>query len=736
MHRVYNSAFMHMLRDEDNAGYRQVIKDTLEFDPEILKRYVNFMNNPDEKTAVEQFGKGDKYFGVATLLATLPGLPMFGHGQVEGFGEKYGMEFRRATSTSGPTRAWSTATSARSSRSSTGGACSPRPHDFLLYDVVTDGGGVDEDVFAYSNGAGRSARWSSTTTGSRRPRARSATRRAYARQGARRVEAARPAVAGRGPGPAQRPGAPSSSSATRGPGSSTCARAGELWERGPAPVARRLPVPRLLGVPRGPRRQRRAVGAARRRGSAARGVPSLDEALRELQLEPVHRAAPGGLRRRPRPGRPRRDARPPTQLDELERRYAGVPRRDRRGDRGRRRRRRRSPRTTRARTERVFAVGDAAGRRRSDRAALLGLARARPDRRARRRRRRRRPRAAPGTTSCASPASWPPGLREVGLDEGEAWAVADLVRVLLDPPAPVGAARPGADARRAAARRVAGARRRPDRDRRQHLGGRRVPRPRRLRARCSAGRCGSTRSTRRRAGAGAPRSMRSARRPGAAGRSRGPTSSGACPTPREAARLPDRPAARELTPPTTASAGAVPTPKRPEAESRRRRAERHAVRPDRQSRQDPAEQRRRRRAVGDDRLEVRPVDEAGRLAEAADHPRLRDRVRAARIAGRAAAARRRTSRSISHISIEPTKYVDSWVDDSRARSYLARASASSWKPPSTISATASSSVMPAGVDPRVDDRVGDRPQVELPVDRAAAPGRRRRSPTSIITWVT
>ena len=97
MHRVYNSAFMHMLRDEDGAGYRRVIKDTLEFDPEILKRYVNFMSNPDEETAVEQFGKGDKYFGVATLMATLPGLPMLGHGQVEGFGEKYGMEFRRAT---------------------------------------------------------------------------------------------------------------------------------------------------------------------------------------------------------------------------------------------------------------------------------------------------------------------------------------------------------------------------------------------------------------------------------------------------------------------------------------------------------------------------------------------------------------------------------------------------------------------------------------------------------------
>ncbi len=68
MHRVYNSAFMHMMRDEDNAKYRMAIKNTLEFDPQVLKRYVNFMNNPDEKTAIEQFGNGDKYFGVATVL--------------------------------------------------------------------------------------------------------------------------------------------------------------------------------------------------------------------------------------------------------------------------------------------------------------------------------------------------------------------------------------------------------------------------------------------------------------------------------------------------------------------------------------------------------------------------------------------------------------------------------------------------------------------------------------------
>jgi len=151
MHRVYNSAFMHMLRDEDNAKYRQVIKNTIEFDPQILKRYVNFMNNPDEKTAVEQFGSGDKYFGVCTLLATLPGLPMFGHGQVEGFHEKYGMEFRQPK--------WE--------EQIDDGLVSghewkifPLLHrryvfaeseHFLLYDFYAGEGYVNEDVFAYSN---------------------------------------------------------------------------------------------------------------------------------------------------------------------------------------------------------------------------------------------------------------------------------------------------------------------------------------------------------------------------------------------------------------------------------------------------------------------------------------------------------------------------------------------------------------------------------------------------------
>jgi glycosidase len=96
MHRVYNSAFMHMYMKEENEKYKLLIKNTLAFNPEILKRYVNFMSNPDEETAINQFGKGDKYFGVATMLITLPGLPMFAHGQIEGLSEKYGMEYKRA----------------------------------------------------------------------------------------------------------------------------------------------------------------------------------------------------------------------------------------------------------------------------------------------------------------------------------------------------------------------------------------------------------------------------------------------------------------------------------------------------------------------------------------------------------------------------------------------------------------------------------------------------------------
>ena len=154
MHRVYNSAFMNMLRDEKNAEYRLVMKNTLEFDPEILKRYVNFMNNPDERTAVEQFGKEDKYFGICTMMATLPGLPMFGHGQVEGFTEKYGMEYRRAYWDEKPDEHLIDRHKRQIFPLLKKRYLFSQVQDFLLYDFYTPEGYVNEDVYAYSNKSG------------------------------------------------------------------------------------------------------------------------------------------------------------------------------------------------------------------------------------------------------------------------------------------------------------------------------------------------------------------------------------------------------------------------------------------------------------------------------------------------------------------------------------------------------------------------------------------------------
>jgi glycosidase len=154
MHRVYNSAFMNMLRDEKNQEYRLVIKNTLEFDPEILKRYVNFMNNPDERTAVDQFGKDDKYFGICTLLATMPGLPMFGHGQIEGYSEKYGMEFRRAYWEESPDHRLMERHQHEIFPLLRKRYLFAEVENFFLYDFYTTDGHVNEDVFAYSNKRG------------------------------------------------------------------------------------------------------------------------------------------------------------------------------------------------------------------------------------------------------------------------------------------------------------------------------------------------------------------------------------------------------------------------------------------------------------------------------------------------------------------------------------------------------------------------------------------------------
>jgi len=84
-------------------------------------------------------------------MATLPGLPMFGHGQIEGFTEKYGMEYYRPRYDETPDR-WLIERHDRE--------IAPllkrrwlfaESYNFLLYDLFHDSGSVDENVFAYSN---------------------------------------------------------------------------------------------------------------------------------------------------------------------------------------------------------------------------------------------------------------------------------------------------------------------------------------------------------------------------------------------------------------------------------------------------------------------------------------------------------------------------------------------------------------------------------------------------------
>ena len=88
------------------------------------------------------------------LMATLPGLPMFGHGQIEGYHEKYGMEYRRAYWDEYP----DTYLINRHQRE-----IFPLLHkrylfadveNFLLYDFYAPEGHVNENVFVYSNSSG------------------------------------------------------------------------------------------------------------------------------------------------------------------------------------------------------------------------------------------------------------------------------------------------------------------------------------------------------------------------------------------------------------------------------------------------------------------------------------------------------------------------------------------------------------------------------------------------------
>ncbi|PID62368.1 MAG: alpha-amylase [Ignavibacteriae bacterium] len=150
MHRVYNSAFMNMMKNEENGKYRELITNTLEFEPEILKRYVNFMSNPDEETAIQQFGTDDKYFGVLVLMITLPGLPMFAHGQIEGYTEKYGMEYKRAYYDEHPNQWLVDRHEKEIFPILQKRYIFSEVHKYWIYDFIADNN-VNQNVFVYSN---------------------------------------------------------------------------------------------------------------------------------------------------------------------------------------------------------------------------------------------------------------------------------------------------------------------------------------------------------------------------------------------------------------------------------------------------------------------------------------------------------------------------------------------------------------------------------------------------------
>jgi len=85
------------------------------------------------------------------LMNTLPGLPMFAHGQIEGYTEKYGMEYQRAYYDENPID-WLIERHERE--------VFPvlkkryifsEVKNFWIYDFLYENGNVDENVFVYSN---------------------------------------------------------------------------------------------------------------------------------------------------------------------------------------------------------------------------------------------------------------------------------------------------------------------------------------------------------------------------------------------------------------------------------------------------------------------------------------------------------------------------------------------------------------------------------------------------------
>ena len=81
----------------------------------------------------------------------MPGLPMFGHGQVEGFTEKYGMEYRRAYRDEPCDEAFMERHEREIFPLMRKRYLFSDARNFALFDFTTAEGWVDENVFAYSN---------------------------------------------------------------------------------------------------------------------------------------------------------------------------------------------------------------------------------------------------------------------------------------------------------------------------------------------------------------------------------------------------------------------------------------------------------------------------------------------------------------------------------------------------------------------------------------------------------
>ncbi len=158
MHRVYNSSFLHNLSVGDPAAVRRRLADLLGDDPRITGRLANYLTNPDESPAAATFGASGRYLAAATLLATLPGLPILGHGQIEGFEEGYGMEQERPRRDESPHadrmaihRARIAPLLARRREFASG-------RDFRLWVFRTDDGRSAHEVLAYTHGTGDDAK--------------------------------------------------------------------------------------------------------------------------------------------------------------------------------------------------------------------------------------------------------------------------------------------------------------------------------------------------------------------------------------------------------------------------------------------------------------------------------------------------------------------------------------------------------------------------------------------------